>query len=115
MRRALRTQLQLAGFNVLVFENAETLLDSDLQTNNACLLLDIYMPGMSGVALCRNLAAAGRRLPTVLMSARDDELTRRVTKEAKPVATCTTGITDRAAAGVRGNAGVKRLQAVRRW
>ena len=64
MRRALRTQLHLAGFNVLVFESAETLLDGDFPTDNACLLLDVYMPGMSGVELCRNLAASGRRLPT---------------------------------------------------
>jgi FixJ family two-component response regulator len=86
VRRALRMQLQLAGFTVLVFASAERLLDSDFPTENTCLLLDIYMPGMSGIELCRNLAAAGRRLPTVLMSARDDELTRRVMSEAKAAA-----------------------------
>lgn len=86
MRRALRTQLHLAGFKVLLFESAESLLDSECPTNNACLLLDVYMPGMSAVELCRNLAGAGRRLPAVLMSARDDEPTRRVMREAKAVA-----------------------------
>jgi len=87
MRRALRTQLQAAGFNVLVFESAESLLDSELAIDDACLLLDIYlMPKMSGVELCQNLAAAGRRLPTVLMSARHDELTRRIMSETKAVA-----------------------------
>jgi FixJ family two-component response regulator len=87
MRRALRTQLQAAGFNVLVFESAESLLDSEPPPDNACLLLDIYlMPKMSGVELCQKLAAAGRRLPTVLMSARDDELTRSVMSQTKAVA-----------------------------
>jgi CheY-like chemotaxis protein len=86
IRRALRMQLQVAGFNVLVFQSGESLLGSDSPTNNACLLLDVYMPGMSGIELCRSLAAAGRRLPTVLMSASDDELTRRVMCEAKTVA-----------------------------
>jgi FixJ family two-component response regulator len=86
MRRALRTQLLLAGFNVFVFESAEALLDGHFPTNNACLLLDVYMPGMGGVELCRNLAAAERRLPTILMSARDDELTRRLMKETKAAA-----------------------------
>jgi FixJ family two-component response regulator len=87
MRRALQMQLQAAGFNVLVFDSAESLLNSELPTDNACLLLDIYlMPKMSGVELCQNLAAAGRRLPTVLMSARDDELTRHVMRETKAVA-----------------------------
>ena len=87
MRRALRMQLRAAGLNVLVFESAEGLLNSELPTDNACLLLDIYlMPKISGVELCQNLAAAGRRLPTVLMSARDDDLTRRVMSETKAVA-----------------------------
>lgn len=86
VRRALRLQLRVAGFNVLVFQSGESLLGSDSPTDNACLLLDVYMPGMSGIELCRSLAAAGRRLPTVLMSASDDEVTRRVMSEAKAVA-----------------------------
>jgi FixJ family two-component response regulator len=86
VRRALRLQLRVAGFNVLVFQSGESLLGSDSPIDNACLLLDVYMPGMSGIELCRSLAAAGRRLPTVLMSASDDEVTRRVVCEAKAVA-----------------------------
>jgi two-component system response regulator FixJ len=86
IRRALRMQLQVAGFNVLVFESGESLLGSDSPTNNACLLLDVYMPGMNGIELCRSLAASGRRLPTVLMSGSDNALTRRAMSEAKAVA-----------------------------
>jgi FixJ family two-component response regulator len=86
MRRALRTQLQAAGFNILVFESTESLLESELPTENACLLLDIYlMPKMTSVELSRSLAAE-RRLPTVLMSSSDDELTIRLMNEAKAVA-----------------------------
>jgi two-component system response regulator FixJ len=86
MRRALRVQLQAAGFNVLVFESTESLRESELPTENACLLLDIYlMPKMTSVDLCRSLAAE-RRLPTILMSARDDELTIHLMNEAKAVA-----------------------------
>ena len=87
MRRALRTQLQAAGFNVVVFETTESLLDGQFPTDNTCLLLDIYMTlGTTGVEICRKLAAAGKQLPTVLMSACDDELTRRVVNEAEAVA-----------------------------
>jgi CheY-like chemotaxis protein len=86
VRRALRMQLQVAGFNVLVFQSGERLLGSDFPTNDTCLLLDIYMPGMSGIELCRSLAASGRRLPTVLMSGRDDQLTWRVMSESEAVA-----------------------------
>jgi FixJ family two-component response regulator len=41
---------------------------------------------MSGIELCRSLAASGRRLPTVLMSGSDDHLTRRVMCESEAVA-----------------------------
>ena len=71
IRRALRTQLQILGFNVLVFQSAEELLASEFAGGDACLLLDIYMPGISGIELCRTLAAAGRHLPAILMSGRD--------------------------------------------
>jgi FixJ family two-component response regulator len=80
MRRALRMQLRLVGFNVRTFESAESLLAGRFPTTNACLLLDIYMPGMTGFELCRALAAEQRQIPTVLMSGRDDEETRRLSK-----------------------------------
>ena len=73
MRRALRTQLQVLGFNVLVCQSAEELLASEFPADDACLLLDVWMPGMNGIELCRSLAAAGRRWPTILMSGLEDE------------------------------------------
>jgi FixJ family two-component response regulator len=76
IRRALRTQLQILAFNVFVFQSAEELLASEFAGADACLLLDIYMPGISGIELCRTLAAAERPLPTILMSGRDDQQTR---------------------------------------
>jgi FixJ family two-component response regulator len=48
MRRALEMQLQILGFNVLVVQSAEELLASEFANDNACLLLDLYMLGMSG-------------------------------------------------------------------
>jgi FixJ family two-component response regulator len=78
VRRALRRQLQGLGFIVLDFQSAEELLSGDLPTGNACLLLDVYMPGMNAIELCRSLAASKRHLPTILMSGRDDERTRQM-------------------------------------
>ena len=86
MRRALKMQLKLAGFNVLLFDSAESLLESSLLTKNACLLLDMHLPGINCVELCRKLAASGRQPSTILMSASDDELTHRIVTEAKAVA-----------------------------
>ena len=86
VRRALRTQLQILGFNVLDFQSAEELLASEFPTGDACLLLDVYMPGMNGVELCRSLVASGRHLPTILISGRDDQQTMQMMREANPIA-----------------------------
>jgi two-component system response regulator FixJ len=86
IRRALRRHLQPLGFIVLDFQSAEELLRADLPTGNACLLSDVYMPGMNGIELCRSLAASKWHLPTVLMSGRDDERTRQMMREANPIA-----------------------------
>jgi two-component system CheB/CheR fusion protein len=86
IRRALRRQLQILGFNVLDFQSAEEFLTSELPTGDACLLLDVYMQGMTGIELCRKLSASGRRLPTILISGRDDLQTRKVMREAHPIA-----------------------------
>lgn len=85
--RALRRLLLAAGFEVLAFDSAEALLASKVPADNACLLLDLYLPGMSGADLCRTLAASGRRLPTILMTARDDQATQRIVRETGALAT----------------------------
>jgi FixJ family two-component response regulator len=86
IRRALETQLKIFGFNVLVFPSALEMLSSDLPTINACLLLDVHMPGMSGIELTRRLAASQPHLPTILMSGSDDRWTRHIMREANPIA-----------------------------
>ena len=78
--------MQILGFDVSVFQSAEEMLASEFPTNDACLLLDVYIPGMSGIELCRSLSASGRHLRTVLMSGRDDQQTREIMLQAKPIA-----------------------------
>ena len=85
--RALKTQLEILGFDVLVFHSAEGLLNSEIPTNHACLLADVYLPGLNGAELCRRLLSSGSRLPTILMSGRDDEETAEIMRAAKPIAT----------------------------
>jgi FixJ family two-component response regulator len=86
MRGALRIQLQILGFSVLEFPSAEEFLESEFPDGDACLLLDVYMPGMNGIELCRRMAHLGRGLPTILISGRDDHHTRKMIREAKPIA-----------------------------
>ncbi|MBV8773704.1 MAG: response regulator [Deltaproteobacteria bacterium] len=83
VRRALRMQLRLAGFNVRLFSSAEEFLAANLPCSNACLLLDIYLPGITGIDLCEHLVAAGREMSTVLMSGRDDDETKRLARKIK--------------------------------
>jgi FixJ family two-component response regulator len=86
IRRALKTQLESLGFKVLLFQSAEELLGYELPVDTSCLLVDIYLPGMTGIDLCRELETSGRRRPTVLMSGRDDSRTREMIRDAKPIA-----------------------------
>jgi FixJ family two-component response regulator len=69
VRRALARVIRRAGFGVQAFESAEALLARGLPEGNACLVLDVNMPGVGGVALKRALVAAGRDLPTIFITA----------------------------------------------
>jgi CheY-like chemotaxis protein len=85
--RALRRLLLAIDLNVLTFDSAEAFLASRIPAGNVCLLVDIYLPGMSGTGLCKALAALGRSLPTILMTARDDAATQRIAREAGMLST----------------------------
>lgn len=84
--RALRRQLQILGFSVRDYQSAKEFLLSEVPAGDVCLLLDVHMPGMTGIELCQSLEASGRRLPTILISGRDDEPTRKMIRDAKPIA-----------------------------
>jgi FixJ family two-component response regulator len=86
IRGALRRQLQILGFHVLDFGSAEEFLTSEIPSGDACLLLDVYMPAMNGIELCRKLSETGQHLPTILISGRDDPQTRKLMRDAHPVA-----------------------------
>jgi two-component system, NtrC family, C4-dicarboxylate transport response regulator DctD len=87
LRRALKIQLEILGFDVLVFYNAESMLSSEFPKSNCCLLSDVYLTGMSGAELSRHLVAAEIGLPTILMSGHDDKQTKRLIRKARPIAT----------------------------
>jgi two-component system, LuxR family, response regulator FixJ len=84
--RALQRLLSGAGFDVWTFDRPSTLLKSDLPKSGACLIVDIDLPEMNGVELCAKLAASGCVLPVILITAHTDEETRRMAKDAHPIA-----------------------------
>jgi FixJ family two-component response regulator len=74
MRQALERILQAGGFTAVSFASAEEALEADAAAD--CLVLDIHLPGMSGFELYRRLALAGKELPAIFITARDEPAVR---------------------------------------
>jgi FixJ family two-component response regulator len=61
--------IQAIGFAAQGFECAEDFLNSDRIDSNLCLIADVRMPGMTGLELHDRLVAAGKIIPTILLTA----------------------------------------------
>jgi two-component system response regulator FixJ len=76
LRRSVRNLLASVGFRVETFASAEEFLRSVHREETGCLVLDLRMPGMTGLDLLRHLAAEGARIPVVILTAHGDDDTR---------------------------------------
>jgi FixJ family two-component response regulator len=74
--KALRRLLKSVGFDVEVFSSPQEFRASPGQTDFACLIVDVRMPGESGLEFYRRLRDAGHRTPAIFISAHDDEQVR---------------------------------------
>jgi FixJ family two-component response regulator len=84
---SLERLVRAAGFAVQSFSSPGALLRSDIPDTGACLVVDINLPEMNGVDLCRALADRGRLLPAVLITGQaDDPRTQRLIRQAQAVA-----------------------------
>jgi two-component system response regulator DctR len=72
VRDALQLLLSASGLQVQSFVSAESFLDYYQPEYPGCLLLDIRMPGMSGLQLQEVLLARGIRLPIIFITAHGD-------------------------------------------
>src|SRR5215467_5633382 len=77
VRIAIRSLLRSLGFKVEMFGSAEDLLGSAWLDDIACLVVDLRLPGMSGVDLQRQLLPAKRELPMIFISAHADPVAQR--------------------------------------
>ena len=75
IRNATQDLLRSAGFSTATFEDAESFLGSASRASVACLVADMRMPGMTGLELYQQLVASGHRIPTVMITAHQEELT----------------------------------------
>jgi len=73
VREALCGLLRSVGFAVNAFASAEQYLTSDQPRSADCLVLDVRMPGMSGIELQRQLVASHSEIPVIFITAHEDE------------------------------------------
>jgi len=74
--QALQRFLGTFAFRVRIFASGEEFLQSSELRLVACLLLDVAMPGMSGLDVKHQLRVRGLRIPTVFVTAHaDDQVT----------------------------------------
>jgi FixJ family two-component response regulator len=72
MRRALTNLIRSVGFGVEAFGSATELLKSTLPELPSCLVLDIRLPGLSGLDLQTELAKANIRIPIIFITGHGD-------------------------------------------
>ena len=61
------------GYEVLAFSSAERFLDSNRLKDSGCLIIDITLPGMTGVELQGRVKAAGGDPPIIFITAHVNE------------------------------------------
>jgi FixJ family two-component response regulator len=85
VREATTGLVRSNGFDAESFPSAEAFLTSLLQARPGCLLLDVAMPGMTGLELQRHLIGQGRRIPIIFITAHDNHEVRREAMDAGAV------------------------------
>lgn len=68
IRRMLALVLKSHGFNVRTHESAEAFLNAENPQMQRLLILDVRMPGMTGLELHTRLQAQGHQVPVIFMS-----------------------------------------------
>lgn len=76
LRSALESILRASNYAIDSYASAEAFLESPSRKDIQCLILDVRLPGMSGIELQRRLRNAGDHLPILFISAHGDEFVR---------------------------------------
>jgi FixJ family two-component response regulator len=72
VREALSSLIESTGMRVETFASAQEFLRNKRPETPACLVLDVRLPGLSGLELQRKLAPARMRLPIIFMTGHGD-------------------------------------------
>jgi len=76
VRDSISSLLRSAGYKTLAFESAEAFLKSDGIERADSLVLDVKMPGMSGIELQSQLSSMKCRIPIIFVTAHADDAVR---------------------------------------
>src|SRR3989475_13056521 len=73
VRESLRRALELEGYEIeLAADGQEALYRLESEDQPDALVLDVLMPGIDGLEVCRRLRKGGSRLPVLMLTARDE-------------------------------------------
>jgi len=72
VREGLRNLIRSAGLNVQTFATAQEFLTSQRPDNPSCLVLDVQLPGLSGLDLQQELAKADAQIPIIFITGYGD-------------------------------------------
>ena len=72
LRSSLENLIRSAGLRVQGFSSAEAFLQSKQVQETRCLILDVCMPGITGLELQRQMVAANSPVPIIFITAHED-------------------------------------------
>jgi FixJ family two-component response regulator len=82
LRESLPDLLRECGFAARAFSSGPEFLSSDYVNETRCLILDVAMPGMSGLDLQKELKHRGRAIPIIFITGeKDDEARKQALKQ----------------------------------
>ncbi len=76
VRTSLARLLQSGGFKPETFSSVDDFLSEPKRKEDACILVDIRMPGLTGFDLQQKLASNELKIPVIVISASDETLIR---------------------------------------
>src|SRR6202050_1144757 len=86
IRRTTTFLIESFGFRAAAFASADNFLKSGHLHDTSCLIVDVQMPGMNGLELQSELAAAGYDIPIIFITAYDNKVSRQQAMQAGAVA-----------------------------
>ena len=74
LRESLEDLLWELGYVAKTFSSGREFLASGYEEQSQCLIVDISMPGMSGLDLYQDLMARGRKIPVIFITAHESAM-----------------------------------------